>query len=538
LDNNCIYSIGDHRCCQDKKTKYIGEYNINIGEIISRHAKYRPNHTAVVFGGKKLSYVAFNDQVNALANGLLDAGITKGDKIATVLPNSIELLILYWAAPKIGAVIVPMSPLLQPAGISKLAIQSDAKMIMTSSSYVSIVEQAVQNISGISKDCVIITGDISVKNFRRYKDLVSKTTNEPPKASIKGEDIYNIIFSSGTTGEPKGIIHTHYIRAMYCALLSQAFRYKPESISLHTGSVIFNGAFLTLMPSFFNGGTFILHETFSVDKMIETIQKEKVTHIAMVPSQITALLNHPNIKRNQLESLEMLLSVGAPLHLSQKKQLLELIPNRFYELYGITEGFMTLLDKTDAKRKMGSVGSCTPFFNMRICNDKGDDLEPGEIGEIVGNSPLTMPGYYKRPNETKKILRDGWLFTGDLGYVDEEGFLFLVDRKKDMIITGGVNVYPKDIEEIVMHHPSVVEVAVFGVSDEKWGETPVAAIILKSAEKNTEIEIKDWINSNVHAKYQRVSKVIIKKDFPRNVAGKILKRVMREEFNTEAVFDV
>ena len=165
-----------------------------------------------------------------MANGLLDAGITKGDKIATVLPNSIELLILYWAAPKIGAVIVPMSPLLQPAGISKLAIQSDAKMIMTSSSYVSIVEQAVQNISGISKDCVIMIGDISVKNFRRYKDLVSKTTNEPPKTSIKGEDIYNIIFSSGTTGEPKGIIHTHYIRAMYCALLSQAFRSKPESI--------------------------------------------------------------------------------------------------------------------------------------------------------------------------------------------------------------------------------------------------------------------------------------------------------------------
>ncbi len=475
--------------------------------------------------------------MNALANGLLESGITKGDKIATVLQNSIELLILYWAAPKIGAVIVPLSPLLQPTGISKLITQVDAKMIITSSNYFSIVEQALKNISGVSKNCVIITDNITAKKGRRYKDLVSRSNDEPPEINVTGEDIYNIIFSSGTTGEPKGIIHTHYIRSMYCALFSQAFRYKPESITLHTGSIIFNGAFLTLMPSFFNGGTFILHETFSVDKMIETIQKEKVTHIAMVPSQITELLNHPNLKTSHLESIEMLLSVGAPLHLNQKKQLLELIPNSFYELYGITEGFMTILDKTDAKRKMGSVGCCTPFYNIRICNDKGDDLNQGEVGEIVGKGPLTMPGYYKRPNQTKKILRDGWLFTGDLGYLDEDGFLFLVGRKKDMIITGGVNVYPQDIEEVIMKHQSVAEAAVFGVFDEKWGETPVAALILKSGEKNTEIEMENWINSNVYAKYQRVSKVIIKKDFPRNVAGKILKRVMQEKLNKGAIID-
>jgi acyl-CoA synthetase (AMP-forming)/AMP-acid ligase II len=226
----------------------------------------------------------------------------------------------------------------------------------------------------------------------------------------------------------------------------------------------------------------------------------------------------------------MVLSLGAPLHREYKDRLNRLLPRRFYELYGLTEGFITVLDRDDAERKAGSVGVPPPFYQLRIVGDDGRELPAGETGEIVGRGPITMPGYYARADLTAQALRDGWLYTGDLGYVDEDGFLFLVDRKKDMIDSGGVKVYPKDIEEIAAHHPAVREVAVFGIPHDKWGETPVAAIVLRQGEKAEADELRAWINARVAAKYQRVERVLIFDDFPRSAAGKTLKREMRDPF--------
>ena len=180
----------------------------------------------------------------------------------------------------------------------------------------------------------------------------------------------------------------------------------------------------------------------------------------------------PASTRRGSSSLQMILSLGAPLHREYKDRLNRLLPHRFYELYGLTEGFITVLDRDDAQRKAGSVGVPPPFYELRIVGDDGHDLPPGETGEIVGRGPITMPGYYGRPDLTAEALRDGWLYTGDLGYVDADGFLYLVDRKKDMIDSGGIKVYPRDIEEIAARHPAVREVAVFGIPHDKWGETP------------------------------------------------------------------
>lgn len=250
----------------------------------------------------------------------------------------------------------------------------------------------------------------------------------------------------------------------------------------------------------------------------------------MVPSQIVALLNSPEFSAERLQSLEMIGSVGAPLHMEHKEALNKALPGRFYELYGLTEGFMTILDKEDYEAKPDSVGVPPAFYEMRIVDEAGHDVPVGEVGEIVGRSPQLMSGYYKRPDLTAQAIRDGWLYSGDLGYVDKDGFLYLVDRKKDMIISGGVNVYPKDIEEIIVQHPAVREVAVFGIPHEKWGETPLAAVILNQPGAISADELREWVNQRIEARFQRVHQVIIREDFPRSAAGKTLKRVMRDEY--------
>jgi acyl-CoA synthetase (AMP-forming)/AMP-acid ligase II len=339
------------------------------------------------------------------------------------------------------------------------------------------------------------------------------------------------MYSSGTTGLPKGIVHTHYIRGWYGTSFAAAYRMTPESVTMHAGAIVFNGAFVDLMPTMFVGATYILLSQFDPISYIETIEREKVTHVMMVPAQIIAVLNAPNFSVKALSSLEMILSLGAPLHKEHKDELNKRLPGRFYELYGLTEGFVTVLDKEDYAAKPDSVGVPPPFFEMRIADESGNDLPSGEVGEICGRGPILMSGYYKRPDLTAEAVKDGWLYSGDLGYVDEDGFLYLVDRKKDMIISGGVNVYPRDIEEVVVQHPAVQEAAVLGILHEKWGETPLAVVTLLENGRATPEELKNWINKHVAAKFQRVHDVVIKDEFPRNVAGKILKRVMREEYS-------
>jgi acyl-CoA synthetase (AMP-forming)/AMP-acid ligase II len=424
-----------------------------------------------------------------------------------------------------------MSPLLNAPGVASLLRDSTPAVLVADAKNAATCESAIADLGAHAP--VLFQDDAEGANASRASRLAEWMAAAPgasPRAAVQGDDVMTLMYTSGTTGMPKGIVHTHFIRAMYATLMANAWRMTPESVVLHSGSLVFNGAMVTMLPAFMLGATFVTHRAFDPAAFVDTVERERVTHSMLVPSQIIAILDSPGFDASRLASLTTLVSLGAPLHREHKDRLEHVLPGRLHELYGLTEGLVTILDRADVRRKPGSVGVPPPFFEIRIVDDEGAEAPIGAVGEIIGRGPITMPGYLGRDADTRTALRDGWLHSGDLGYLDDDGFLYLVDRKKDMIDSGGVKVYPRDIEEIAAHHPAVGEVAVFGVPHDKWGETPLAAIVLRAGAVASADELREWINAHVAARYQRVDRVVLYDAFPRNAAGKTLKRELRAPF--------
>ena len=382
---------------------------LELATLIPRHGHFRPHATAVVFGSERLTYAQFGARVARAANLLRSLGVGRGDKVATVMGNSREALELIWAVPAVGAALVPLSPLLMPAGLVSLLRDSDAKCLVSQRSM-------LPTLQAIPADFLpgrVLLIDGTSGGFGDYGALTAAQPDAFVPEPCAPDDLFNIMYTSGTTGLPKGIMHSHYVRSMYCLLMAAAYRMTPESRTLHAGAIVFNGAYVTLMPTFYLGATYVLLPQFDADATIAAIERERITHIMLVPTQIIAILASKQYRPERLASLECIVSLGAPLLQEHKDRLNADLPHRFYELYGCTEGFVTILDRDEAVRKSGSVGRPTQFFEMRIVDAEGSDVPLREVGEIVGRGPIRMQGYYKRPDLTAQAIRDGWVYTGD-----------------------------------------------------------------------------------------------------------------------------
>ena len=335
---------------------------LELASLINRQARFRSKAAALSFEGQTQSYGQFAQRVNRTANALAGLGIRRGDKVATLLANCRELVEVTWAAPALGAVNVPLSPLLLGPGLCSLLADAGAAALLTQASMLPVIDSVRDELPvALHKRIVLVDG--TAPDCHSLTELRDAASPAAPRATVTQDDLFNIMYTSGTTGQPKGIMHTHFVRAMYCLLMGAAWRMTPESVVLHTGAVVFNGAYVTLMPCFYLGAHYVLARQFNAEEAIELVERHRVTHTMMVPAQIVAMLDAPNFAPEKLVSLQMILSLGAPLHQEHKDKLNRLLPGRFYELYGLTEGFVTILDVTESTRKSGSVGRAAAFLS-------------------------------------------------------------------------------------------------------------------------------------------------------------------------------
>ncbi|MDR7074041.1 long-chain-fatty-acid--CoA ligase [Fictibacillus barbaricus] len=503
---------------------------MHIGGFLAQNARNFPERFAMECEGRTYNYEEFNRSVNRLAHGLVSLGIQKGEKIAIFMKNSDYFMISFFAAAKIGAVVVPVNFRLTADEVHYIFRQSNTVLVISDSEFEETVTKAkdrtnVQNI--------IITKSAVLEDNLSYESVLSSIEDEPD-IEISGEDDLEILYTSGTTGRPKGALFDHDRVFKVSLTMLVNMELKKDERFLHLAP-LFHSAQLNLfmIAGVILGGSHYIHRDFHPVKALEAIQEHKITHLFAVPAMYNFMLQVPNVTDFDLSSIRRCGYGAAPMPPELvRKSMAAFKTDQFFNLCGLTEAGPggIYLDPEGHKHHLGKSGKAGFLTEARVVYENGENISPGAVGEFILRGETIMKEYYKKPEETKAALKSGWLYTGDLATVDEEGYITLVDRKKDMIISGGENVYSAEVEVILYEHPAILDAAIIGLPDEVWGEAVSAVIVLKEDAQIEEEELISFCRQKL-AGYKVPRRIFIEKQLPRNASGKILKYQLRQKMN-------
>ena len=500
----------------------------SLPELIERQAAHRPGHTALVLEGQRLDYAALYAGMDRVARSLQRDGMQPGDVVAICAGTSVEYVLAYLGALRAGVAVAPLAPSATAEHLSAMLDNCGARLVLRDR------EVAAQwpLHAGAALRCVAL--DDAPEAGEPWSQWLVQGDGAPAPITPAPDWPFNVIYSSGTTGVPKGIVQSW---AMRWAHVRRAVTngYGPDAVSLCATPLYSNTTLVAALPTLALGGTLVLMRKFDATRYLALAQQHGATHTMLVPVQYQRLMACSDFDRTDLSRLQHKFCTSAPFSAALKAEVLRRWPGRLIEYYGMTEGGVRCeLHCHDFPHKLHTVGRPGEGADIRFIDEQGRELPAGEQGEIVGRSAGMMSGYYRLPDKTREAEwfdAEGrrYIRSGDVGRLDADGFIVLGDRKKDMIITGGFNVYPSDIEAVLCQHPQVAECAVVGVPSEQWGETPVAYVVGRSGSQPTAEELREWLNTRV-GKTQRVADLRLVERLPRSEIGKVLKRTLREQY--------
>ncbi|WP_307197988.1 class I adenylate-forming enzyme family protein [Neobacillus niacini] len=507
---------------------------MNIVEALEINAEKQPLHEALLYENRQYNYLQFNESVNRLANGLLEHGVKKGDHAAMLMKNSDYFAITYFALAKIGAVIVPINFRLLANELSYIIDNSDSKHVIIEAEFEKEILKAVDQNKAVKN--LISVPETTNKAFKSYQDILS-TNTQNPGTKILGTDHCHMLYTSGTTGNPKGALFDHKaVRSVVIQYIA-SLGYHPKERWLHFAP-FFHAAQLAvcLLPQFYVGGFGVIYREFNPKLILKDISKYNITAVLGVPTMYKAFLQVSKEDDFDFTSIEKMIYGAAPMSGSDVSRAIDFFgTNKFYSLCGQTEtgpaALMLYPEDHKEHAGIGKSGKGTTMFTLfDIVNPEGKSVEVGEVGEIIMKVPSQLKEYYKNPEATANTIIDGYVYSGDLAVRDGDGYIQLVDRNKDMIISGGENVYSIEVENTLSAHPEVLEAAVIGTPDAKWGEVVTAIVATDADSLLTEEALIAFVKENL-ASYKAPKKVIFVDSLPRNTSGKLLKYQLRKTYD-------